>query len=109
MYDIGGAVHHSTLDIRWNTELVEDVGKWDCSDDDPKVKPLTSQKQVFRPYWNASVSRAHKGLFSLVEHPTLDPVFSGACWYKCHLPAIDCLTELSDARLRSSLKMARGM
>lgn len=35
----------ASFDLGYSTEhrgLVEDVGKWNCSDDDPKVKPLTS-------------------------------------------------------------------
>lgn len=33
-FDLGYSIEHRGP--------VEDVGKWDCSDDDPKVKPLTS-------------------------------------------------------------------
>lgn len=50
-------------------------------------------------YWNASVSRAHKGLFSLLGNPTFDLAFGSVRWQKHHLPAIDCVTEQSDASL----------
>lgn len=103
-FDLGYSMEHR--------ELVEDAGKWNCSDDDPKSNLSRHRSKCASSTGMHQSAEPIKDSFYCWSTPLLTLCLAVRAWQRHCLPAIDHLTELKDVVLylmTASLKVTLRM